>query len=78
MLEHLGVAAGVVPVVVGVYDGGQVDRVGGEVLFDGWNDFGRVGWVDDHGVFGRFVGDKVGIVVRAADPWRMSVGIVMA
>lgn len=47
------------------------------MLFDGWRDFGRVGWVDDHGVFGRFVGDEVGVVVRAADPWGMSVGVVM-
>jgi hypothetical protein len=53
----------VVPVVVCVHDGGEVDLAGGEVVFDDGGDFGRVGWVDDDGVFGGGVGDEVGVVV---------------
>jgi hypothetical protein len=39
------------------------------VVLEGWGDFGWVGWVDGDGVFGGFVGDEVGVVVGAADPW---------
>jgi hypothetical protein len=38
------------------------------VVFEGWDNFGWVGWVDDDSVFGGFVGDEVGVVVGAADP----------
>lgn len=78
LFEHLFVAARVVPVVVGVDDGGQVDLVGGDVVFEGWGDFGRVCGVDDDGVFGGFVGDEVGVVVGAADPCGLMLDEVLA
>lgn len=39
------------------------------MVLEGGGDFGGVGWVDDDGVFGGGVGDEVGVVVGAADPW---------
>ncbi len=68
VLQDFGVAPRVVPVVVRVEDGGQVEGLGGDGRVEGGRDFGGVGRVDDHAVSGGFVGDEVGVVVRAADP----------
>jgi hypothetical protein len=68
LLEHLLVAAGVVPVVVGVEDGGQVDLARVDLVSDGRRNLGRVGRIDDDRIFGGFVCNKVGVVVGAADP----------
>jgi hypothetical protein len=38
------------------------------VVFEGRDNFGGVGRVDDDSVFGGFVGDEVGVVVGAANP----------
>lgn len=65
----LGVAAGVVAVVVRVEDGGQGEGVRRDGGFEGGDDFGGVGWVEDHALLGGLVGDQVGVVVGAADPW---------
>jgi hypothetical protein len=67
-LEHLLVAAGVVPVVVGVEDGGQLDLARVDLVSDGRRDLGRIGRIDDDRIFGGFVCDEVGVVVGAADP----------
>ena len=56
-----------VPVVVGVDDGGEVDGAG-DAVFQGGKDFVWVGGVDDHGVGGGFVGDEVGVVVGGPYP----------
>lgn len=41
----------------------------------GWYHFGWVGGVDYYGVFARGVGDQVGIIVGAADPWVCGDGV---
>ena len=66
-LEDAFVAAGVVPVVMGVDDGGEVDGAG-HAVFQGGEDFVWVGGVDDYGGGGGFVGDEVGVVVGGAYP----------
>ena len=58
-----------VPVVMGVDDGGKVfDVVGRKRGFYGWCHLRGVGWIDDNSVFCGFIGDEVGIVVGAANP----------
>lgn len=66
--KNLGVAASVVPVVMCVDDGGQIDCVTFGLLFENGGDLGRIGWVDDDRIFGLFIGDKVGVVVGGANP----------
>ena len=69
--EHLLVPARMVPVVVRVYDGGQVD-LAIHALFQRRQNFVRVGGVDYDGVFGGFVGHQVGVVVGRANPLMLS------
>jgi len=70
-VENLLVPACVVPVVVRVDDRLQVDLPGLGRLQARQN-FGRVRRVDDGGVTAGRVRDQVGIVIRTADPWGLS------
>jgi hypothetical protein len=58
-----------VPVVVRVNYGGEVDLAGRDVIFEDGANFGGVRGVNDDGIVGVVVGDQVGIVVGAANPW---------
>lgn len=66
--EHLGVATGVVPMVVGVDDGGKVDAAILDGLLENRDDLGRMGGINDYGIFGLVVDNQVGVVVATAHP----------
>ena len=68
LVEDLLVAAGVVPVVVCVDDGSEVDFSAINRFFQDGRYLGRVGRVDDHGIVCLVVFHEVGVVVAGAGP----------
>lgn len=62
------VAASMIPMMVSVYDGSEVDLAVLDSFLQYRSNFGRVGRIDDHRVLGFVIDDEVGVVVAAANP----------
>lgn len=68
ILQHLGIAASMVAVVMSIDDGFELGLAIVGQGFQDWEHLWWIGGVNDHCFLGAAVGDDVGIIVAGANP----------
>lgn len=66
--KKLLVSSSMVPMVVGIDNGSQVDPARADRLLEHWNHLGRVGWVNDHSILRLVIYDEVRVVITTSHP----------